>query len=195
MNAIWLGVNKKLTLTITTTDNANVPYDPTPVLPTVTVWQDNGDGTYTEVLTPATMTKFQNNVGVYTYCWDISGATPGNYILIYNFIFNANTLTQTDTLQLVNLDWMGSGGAVLAAMKLKDSNTGNPLEGVVIWLQLSSTLGDIQTVNKLTDSFGVVNFWTQPGTYYVFSEAYATYIGTLLVTAGTPAVFTPNPAL
>ena len=196
MQPIYLATNKTVALTITAVNNLNQPFNPGSA-PTVDIWQDNGDGTFTQKITAAAMTNFESVVGVYYYPWDISTANPGNYILIYNFygVGQANPYTETDTVQLVNLSYMGSGGSALGYINLVDANTSAPVEGLVCWIQTTPTLGSPQSAPKISDSFGYVEFWAVPGTYYVWSPNYDTYIGTLTISATVLPVFTVNPSL
>lgn len=196
MQPIYLATNPTVTLTITTVNNLNQPYNPASA-PTVDIWQDLGTGNYTQIITAAAMTNFESVVGVYTYSWNLLTATPGNYILIYNFygVNQTNPYTETDTVQLVNLSYMGTGGSALGFCNIVDSNTNAPVEGLVCWIQTTPTLGSPQSAPKISDSFGYVEFWAIPGTYYVWSPNYSIYLGTLVISATILPVFTVNPAL
>ena len=196
MQSIYLATNPRVTLTMTAVNNLNQPYNPASA-PTVDIWQDKGDGTYTQIITAAAMTNFESVVGVYGYAWDISTANPGNYILIYNFygVGQANPYTETDTVQLVNLSYMGTGGSALGFCNIVNGNTSVPAEGLVCWIQTTPTLGSPASAPKITDSFGYAEWWAVPGTYYVWSPNYDTYIGTLVISATALPVFTINPSL
>jgi hypothetical protein len=143
------------------------------------------------------MSNFQSVVGVYTYAWNLANATPGNYILIYSYYQSGvvNPYTATDTVQLVNFSYIGSGGSGLGFVNLTDANSGDPLSGIVVWLSTSSTSPTPKSCTEVTNAFGYAEWYVQNGTYYVYSPNYDTWLGTLVVSGTAQPIFTLNPNL
>ena len=189
MQNIWKNLNTNTELVITVNGSNGLPFNPTAV--NITIYANGSD-------TPAlisTMTQKNGISGLYKYMWDISSLSANNYVIVYSYEYLGNTILQSDTVQLIDMDYMGTGGSVAGYFNLTDINTGDALDGVVTWLQVITTVGAAQSCKKLTNAFGYVKFDVEIGTYYVYTEYYSTFVGTLVVSGTTPPVFTINPLL
>ena len=196
MENIWLGLNTYHTVTLTTTDSSGNNYTPSGII-YCNIWKVSTTGTYTQVVTAGVASVFGATVGNYAYNWNITTAQgPGDYIVRWTFTGPTGAQRyQLTTAQLIDLDFMGNGGSALGSLNLLDLNTSEPKEGVVLWLQLTPIAGSKKSTSKITDSFGYAKWNASNGTYYVWSEAFDTWIGTLVVSGTSPSVFTVNPAL
>lgn len=196
MQNIWLGLNKYHTLTCNTLDSSGNNYTPTGTV-YVSIWKVSTTGTYTQVVTSGVAFPY-SSAGCYFYNWDITTATgPGDYIIkwTYNPPTGGTTRNILDTAQLINLNFMGTGGSSIGTITFLDQNTGDPKEGMVVWLQLTPTAGDKKSASHLLDSFGYTSFTAADGTYYVWGEGYDVFIGTLVIAGTSPSIFTINPNL
>lgn len=159
------------TILLDVKDANGVPIDPTVGVPTFTMYDNAGE----LVLNAKSMNKYQGKVGVYSYTIDLSTLSAGIYPIVMSFT-EGDTYTFSDALQVADFDFIGTGGSTKGTITLTDSETGDPIEGAVVWLNTTSTGSGISTVSKTTNSFGRATFYVEPGTYYLFSDIQPTYI-------------------
>jgi len=82
------------------------------------------------------------------------GATEAGHIL-------ADIKTKTDTI--------GGAGALAWTYTLTDEGTGDPIDGAEVWITTDS-LGSNIVASGVTNTFGVVNFTLDAGSYFVWRK-------------------------
>lgn len=173
MNTVFKGQGN-ITIPLAVFDSSGVPYTPASV----------GIKIYlaSTLIINTNMTQSFGLPNIYTYDFVTTAMTAGNYIVIFQYQDGSgNDIYISDSLQIADLNFLGTGGSKELIETLVDLNSGDVLPGRVCWLNTAALGTGVSTVSKVTNDSGMVTFFVNPGTYYLFSDIQQTYIKQITV--------------